>query len=210
MTKEKILPTIGFIVAAYIWTNVAYRKGKILEIEYFSMWIGYMLKRSIDALFIHIRSNQQDTNLFMFFMEWTYLWSFSSNISNEIYTPEFIRPDNWIIILGILIFSVGLICNTYVHLQLRSFKKANNGVKLIPTGFLFEYVSCPHYFFELLTWLGFYIASQTMYSLMFLMTALLITTTWGKSKHMNYIKQFNGEKDKPKYPNRKIIIPFIY
>jgi len=56
-------------------------------------------------------------------------------------------------IAGLLVFITGMIINLWADSVLLSLRRENEGYK-IPRGGLFEYVSCPNYFGEIVEWLG--------------------------------------------------------
>jgi steroid 5-alpha reductase family enzyme len=57
-------------------------------------------------------------------------------------------------IVGILIYVIGYVINKHADLKLRSLRKTGNSEYSIPSGGLFECISCPNYFGEMLEWLG--------------------------------------------------------
>jgi len=74
----------------------------------------------------------------------------------------------------------------------------------IPYGFLFEYVSCPNYTFEILAWLSFSFMTNSIAALLFAIVGAGQMYIWAVGKHKRYRKDF------PDYPkSRKILIPFV-
>uniref|UniRef100_A0A8R7PDS8 3-oxo-5-alpha-steroid 4-dehydrogenase C-terminal domain-containing protein n=1 Tax=Triticum urartu TaxID=4572 RepID=A0A8R7PDS8_TRIUA len=68
---------------------------------------------------------------------------------------------------GVLLLAVGIAGNFYHHyliLQLRKGGDNDTGYK-IPKGGLFEFITCPHYLFEITGFFGFAMISQTVYAL---------------------------------------------
>lgn len=72
-------------------------------------------------------------------------------------------PPNWHLhpqfILGLFLGIVGFGINIRSDATLRSLRNQNQGYQ-IPRGGLFEYVSAPHYFGEIVEWVGFAMACQ--------------------------------------------------
>lgn len=121
--------------------------------------------------------------------------------------------------LGVGLSVVGQLGNLYHHWLLANLRseapKANvadasgqEQVKpkyVIPRGGMFEYVTAPHYFFELIAWLGIACTTQQLNAfltvgdmLSYLAGRSVATTQWYKSKF-------------PDYPaERKNLIPFIF
>ncbi|NWF64934.1 MAG: hypothetical protein HXY38_11580 [Chloroflexi bacterium] len=105
--------------------------------------------------------------------------------------------------LGIVFFLTGLSGNFYHHKLLADLRK-NSLDYFIPKGGWFEYVVCPHYLFEIVTWLGVALLSRhlgawliLLFVISYLSARSLRTLTW-------YHEKF---KDFPK--DRKAILPFI-
>lgn len=107
--------------------------------------------------------------------------------------------------LGLLLFLVGIFGNFYHHFLLSKLRdKSDKGYK-IPRGGLFGLVICPHYLFEILTFIGLSFISQTIYSyLCALASALYLlgrshaTRNWYLSKFENFPK------------NVKALIPYVF
>lgn len=121
---------------------------------------------------------------------------------------------------GLAAFSIGELGNLYHHYILSTLRKdgpvkSNSAAKKddsfdikanysVPTGGLFDYVTMPHYFFELIAWLGIACVSQDInvylvFASMFtyLLTRAKATKTW-------YLKNVDN------YPkSRNVLVPFI-
>jgi len=75
---------------------------------------------------------------------------------------------------------------------------------VIPRGWLFEYISCPHYFGELLEWAGWALMTWSVSGLAFFVFTFANLFPRAVASHRWYRKQF------PDYPSkRKAVIPFI-
>ena len=114
--------------------------------------------------------------------------------------------------LGTLLFALGSLGNLYHHhllALLRSEEISKSGTKVYraPNGGLFEYVATPHYFFELIAWLGISVASQQLTShLNFVSMACYLCARAHNQNQWNKTKF--DEEDWPS--SRKNMIPFLY
>jgi very-long-chain enoyl-CoA reductase len=96
--------------------------------------------------------------------------------------------------------------NYHGHYSLKLLKDANQGKRGIPSGGLFEYVDCPHYFFELCSWFWFSLIINTVTGYLFVVYSLVSMGTIAVKKHKYYREYF-----KEKYPQgRKAMIPFVF
>ncbi|CAE6425798.1 unnamed protein product [Rhizoctonia solani] len=107
----------------------------------------------------------------------------------------------------IAIWAFAELSNLHAHLTLRNLRPANNPTaRGIPRGYLFEYVSCPNYTFEILAWIAFTLMTKSWASLIFIIAGTTPMIIWAIKKHKAYRREFGSE-----YPrNRKIIVPFLF
>src|SRR4030042_1623811 len=114
-----------------------------------------------------------------------------------LYDPRFI--------IGALIFFAGFAINKYSDHVLRNMRKPGESGYSIPSGGLFEYVSCPNYLGEMITWAGWAIATWSPAGIYFLFWTIANLGPRAWSHHNWYKKSF------PDYPeNRMILIPYIF
>ncbi|KAJ6986547.1 hypothetical protein NC653_019919 [Populus alba x Populus x berolinensis] len=106
---------------------------------------------------------------------------------------------------GVVLFLVGIVGNFYHHHLLSSLRTKNDNGYKVPKGGLFGLVTCPHYFFEILTFLGISFISQTLYT--FASTISTICYLMGRSYATRrwYLTKFD---DFPK--DVKAIIPYVF
>lgn len=106
---------------------------------------------------------------------------------------------------GVVLFLVGIVGNFYHHHLLSSLRTKNDNGYKVPKGGLFGLVTCPHYFFEILIFLGISFISQTLYT--FASTISTICYLMGRSYATRrwYLTKFD---DFPK--DVKAIIPYVF
>ncbi|KAI8983087.1 3-oxo-5-alpha-steroid 4-dehydrogenase-domain-containing protein [Pilobolus umbonatus] len=110
--------------------------------------------------------------------------------------------------LGLCLWIIGFSLNIYHDTLLFNLRKQTSEKEryLIPRGGLFEYVSCPNYFSEILEWIGYAIAAWPNTPAILFSVATpsnLVPRAW--RTHAWYKDQFK------EYPsNRKAVIPFFY
>ena len=79
---------------------------------------------------------------------------------------------------------------------------------MIPHGFLFEYITCPNYTTEILGWIGFTLATQTVAAGIFTLVGAGQMAQWAMGKHARLKRLFNGKDGMPRYPrNRWVMLP---
>ena len=131
---------------------------------------------------------------------------FISHLSTHL-TIDWLSDPRFII--GISIYAFGFIMNIHsdaIVRNLRSKEEVNRGDKVyrIPQGGLFKYVSNPSYLTELISFLGFAIATWSLGAVFVLLVSAANLIPRAFQVHRWYKKKFDD------YPNqRKVLVPFI-
>lgn len=172
-------------------------------------WSFHYAKRVLETIFVHRFSNAT-MPLFNLFKNCSYYWGFTAYVAYHINHPLFTPPPHLQMLLGLAIFMLCELGNLSTHLLFRNLRPAGTTVRKIPKpdgnsfNFLFNYVSCPNYTYEVAAWIGFSIMTSCLPAAFFAFIGLGQMTLWALAKDRNYRKEF------PDYPkNRKAIIPFI-
>ncbi len=106
--------------------------------------------------------------------------------------------------VGILVFFAGRYINMKADKKLIALREEGDGYK-IPQGWLFQYISCPNHFGEVIEWVGYAIAFWNLPALSFAIWTFCNLGPRAQNHHAWYKEFFT---DYPK--NRKAIIPFIW
>jgi 3-oxo-5-alpha-steroid 4-dehydrogenase 1 len=110
---------------------------------------------------------------------------------------------SWQFVAGCFIFISGFI-NKNADEQLRNMRKNSPSEYVQPQGRLFNYISCPHYFGEIIEWSGWALMTFSIPGLAFAVFTFANLFPRAISSHRWYKSQFAS------YPQeRKALIPFI-
>ncbi|XP_006823415.1 very-long-chain enoyl-CoA reductase-like [Saccoglossus kowalevskii] len=179
---------------------------------------GHFAKRILEVLFVHRYNHIMPALELLGGVIYYTVFSIGIAASLRVYISDQ-NVDFKLLSLGACIFIVGEIGNGVSHYQLRLLRDprlqrkdddTNARNRPIPVGWIFEYVSCPHYFFEIVSWLGFFVAVGTIPVLVFLIATTVIVSSKALKYHGEYKEFFNGTMGRKMYPpKRKAIIPFI-
>ena len=116
-------------------------------------------------------------------------------------TQHFSSP---VFLIGLILFLVGMIINNYSDSFLINLRKPGQTDYTLPTGFLFNKISCPNLFGEMIEWIGFALMAQHLPALSFAVWTICNLLPRAISHHKWYLQHF------PDYPkNRKALIPFL-
>jgi len=111
---------------------------------------------------------------------------------------------SWQFMTGVAIFGTGFIINKTADEKLRLMRNANRNEYVLPEGWLFRYISCPHYLGEIIEWGGWALMTWSMPGLIFFIFTFSNLFPRGLASHKWYKEKFND------YPvERKAVIPFI-
>lgn len=114
----------------------------------------------------------------------------------------FTKANFWV---GLFLFVAGMYINwkadnILIHLR----KPGESGYK-IPRGFLFEKISSPNLFGEIIEWTGFAIMAWNLPAFSFMVWTMANLVPRAKNHHDWYVKNF------PEYPKeRKIVFPYLF
>lgn len=106
--------------------------------------------------------------------------------------------------LGMLVFTLGFITNKYSDRVLNNLRPPGDSNYYIPHGGLFNFVSSPHYLGEIIQWIGFAVAAQSLPGYLFVMLTVSNLAPRAFLSHQWYLKNL---EDYPKH--RKALIPFV-
>jgi len=111
---------------------------------------------------------------------------------------------SWQFITGGVIFISGFIINKTADEMLRKMRNDNPAEYVIPNGWLFNYISCPHYLGEMIEWAGWAVITWSLPGFAFFIFTFANLFPRAISSHKWYKDNFED------YPeSRKAVIPFI-
>ena len=93
---------------------------------------------------------------------------------------------------------------------LRRLRTGERDARALPSGGLFRLVSCPHYLFEIVVWIGFFAAAPNDATRTFLWVGAAIMLVRALFRHRAYRRRFDGREGRPLYPrSRRALIPYV-
>jgi protein-S-isoprenylcysteine O-methyltransferase Ste14 len=116
-------------------------------------------------------------------------------------------PDAWLadprFVLGIAVFVIGAAINIWADNKLIALRTGDEGY-VIPRGGLFDWISCPNLFGEIVEWCGFALMCWSLPALSFAIWTAANLIPRALSHHAWYRRHF---ADYP--PGRRAVIPFL-
>lgn len=136
------------------------------------------------------------------------LSAFSFNLVNGNVLGYYLTGDteiviNGVFIFGVFLFFIGMLINIYADEKLRRLRAQSQGYEM-PSGGIYNYVSCPNYLGEIIEWFGFAMAGGGLATWSFFIWTCANLVPRALSNHRWYNAKFSD------YPsNRKALIPFL-
>jgi protein-S-isoprenylcysteine O-methyltransferase Ste14 len=117
--------------------------------------------------------------------------------------------NSWLLdarfIIGMALFIVGFAVNRWADEELRQLRVERNGGYYVPHGGLYEWISCPNYFGEIIEWFGWAIMTWSWVGLSFAVWTFVNLAPRAQAHHKWYHQTFEG------YPaKRKALIPGLW
>uniref|UniRef100_A0A669R906 Uncharacterized protein n=1 Tax=Phasianus colchicus TaxID=9054 RepID=A0A669R906_PHACC len=153
----------------------------------------HYIKRLIETIFVH-RFSHGTMPLRNIVKNCLYYWGFAAWLAYYINHPLYTPPSG----------------NFSIHVALSDLRRDGSKTRKIPYPtknpftWLFFFVSCPNYTYEVGTWISFTIMTQCVPVGLFTLLCFIQMTIWAKDKHYTYLREF---KDYPSV--RMPIIPFL-
>lgn len=169
-------------------------------------WVGHYAKRLYETFFVH-QFSHATMPLFNLIKNCMYYWCFAGYVGYFVNHPLYTNPP---VMQTCLALGFSLVCqlaNYKCHVILSHLRPPGSKEYVIPKGFLFNYITCPNYTAEILGWVGFTIATQTLAAGLFTLVGAAQMAQWAIGKHARLRKIFNGKDGMPKYPRRWIMLP---
>ncbi|OAD06272.1 hypothetical protein MUCCIDRAFT_35128, partial [Mucor lusitanicus CBS 277.49] len=188
-------PSLMASTVFFVWSI---NDGRMLLVSA-TIFLHY-LKRVLEVLFVHRYSGQsklKDNVLisasYFSFTSFIYYMSLSVPKSNS-------RLELW----GLVMFIVGEYTNYYHHLLLRNLRKDGSKEYKIPSGGLFDYVWCPHYLGEIMSFVAMALLAQHILILILQLGSAGYLATRAYNTKKWYSDKFDV------IPSRACLIPFIF
>lgn len=171
----------------------------------------HYFKRVVETIFVH-RFSHGTMPLETIMKNCLYYWGFAAWQAYFINHPLYTTPSygNLQINSALGLFVICEAGNFSIHLALNNLGCNGSRPKSIPyptrnpLTWLFFFVSCPNYTYEVGTWLGFSIMTQCVPVAIFTLFGFIQMTVWAREKHRIYTNEF------PNYPElRTAIIPLF-
>jgi very-long-chain enoyl-CoA reductase len=175
-----------------------------------ALWTAHFVRRTLESALVH-RYSKPRVAAADYLTEYLYYWGFAAWIAWSLTARSLHAPWPLCQAFGLALFLAAEAGNARAHVLLRDLRSPNGNERPMPRGFMFERLSCPHYFCEILSWLGFNLVTGTLAGVLFMLLGGVILTAWARTRHIAYQRAFDGQDGREKYPvTRRALIPFLF
>jgi very-long-chain enoyl-CoA reductase len=174
------------------------------------LWTVHFVRRTWESAFVH-RYSKPRIGAFDYLTEYVYYWGFAAWIAWSVTVPSEQASHGVARAFGLLLFAIAEAGNAQAHRVLRDLRAPGGRGRQIPRGLAFQRLSCPHYFFEILSWAGFNLVIQTRAGIAFMLVGAAILAAWAHARHVAYRREFDGRDGREQYPSeRRALLPFLF
>jgi len=131
-----------------------------------------------------------------------YVNGYNLFLSGRVYAASWLADPRFI--AGLAVFVIGLCVHAFSDRTLRRLRRANDEGYSIPRGGLFELVSAPNYFGEIIQWMGWALMTWSLAGLSFAAFTIANLLPRGIRHHRWYRQTFDD------YPeDRRAVVPYV-
>ena len=207
------IATSGIWVGCMWCSEPAGPRGSVTAVLV-ALWLLHFLRRIYETValfsFQRVRSPSE---LFAFL--WYGGWAFWMGLSNN---DAALLPSWPQLVVGLVVFLSGEAGNAICHymmvkqrLEAATLLAGNNGPSssghIIPRGFAFEWLVAPHYTFEFIAWLGWFIACGSIASLLFAVVSFAAMAPRAREADRRYSDEFGLQYTSLR---RSIFFPYLW
>ena len=181
-------------------------KKNLPQVIFICIWLSHYIHRTLIYPFTQSGSNKSYPGILICM---AFIFNCFNGFINGYGVFHLLSYDlywlkSWQFSTGGLIFLTGFVINKTADEKLRMLRNGNREEYVLPKGWLFNYISCPHYFGEIIEWGGWAILTWSLPGFVFFIFTIANLFPRGMMSHKWYKEKF------PDYPGkRKAVIPFI-
>ncbi|WIA37350.1 hypothetical protein OEZ86_014279 [Tetradesmus obliquus] len=169
-------------------------------------WMFHYAKRIFETYYVHTfgHATMPIKNLFK---NCSYYYGFAAFVAYFVNHPAYTAPDET---LSLVCFALAMVCqfaNFRCHTILSNLRAPGETAYKIPSGFLFNYITCANYTAEIWGWILFTIGTHTIAAGLFTAAGAFQMAEWARGKHKRLQKLFDGKDGRQKYPKRWVMFP---
>ena len=187
-----------FVFAALWWQHP--QRDTVVVLVLGAAWLVHYTQRTfVFSLLMRDEARRQP----LLTMGLAMVFNFFNALGNAVGLSA--RPPDAALVVGLLLFCFGFVVNLHADHVLRTLRKPGETGYRVPYGGLYRWVSSPNYLGEILEWVGFAVAAQSVAGWAFAAFTVANLAPRARTHHLWYRARF------PDYPaGRRALIPFLW
>jgi 3-oxo-5-alpha-steroid 4-dehydrogenase 1 len=201
------LPAVVVIALCAVGAAVSGRELRLVPLIFLALWqVHYLYRTFVFPLLMRGGGKRFPVLLVLFAMIFNTANGFVNGYN--LFLSGRAYPLTWLLDLrflgGLALFVFGLCVHAFSDRSLRRLRQANEVGYSIPRGGLFEYVSAPNYFGEIVQWTGWALMTWSLAGLSFALFSVANLLPRGIRHHRWYRETFDDYPDR-----RRAVVPFV-
>ncbi len=202
-----IMESPSAIVMAVLFITGSAPKNLPL-ILFFLMWEAHYIHRAFIYPFTITNSHKQ-WPITILAMGFLFNWGNSYLNGRYLFSTSGGYPTSWVLeprfLVGFGLFVAGFIINRWSDRILQNLRRPGETGYKVPSGGLYQWISCPNYLGEIIEWTGWALATWSLPGLAFAIWTFANLAPRARANHAWYHENF------PEYPReRKALIPGLW
>jgi hypothetical protein len=198
-------PSVFFFATMFL---AGHRADQLVPRVFATMWLVHYVHRAI--IYPMLTRSRKDKRMPVLVVTMGFVFNCLNSYINArsltAFGPEYAL--GWLLsfrfLYGFMLFVTGFAINRWADWKLRRLRKPGETDYKIPRGGLYDEISCPNYFGEIVQWYGFAIATWSMAGFAFAAFTAANLIPRAVSHHQWYVRNF------PDYPKRRrAVIPYL-
>jgi len=201
-----IYPLFFFFPSVFYGQDVPVSDRALVQKIAVVYWMGHYAKRIAETFLVHTfgHDTMPIRNLFK---NCSYYYGFAAYVAYFVNHPKYTAPPEWLSVVCFALAVVAQFSNLRCHIILANLRKPGEKAYKIPSGFLFNYITCANYTAEIWGWILFTIGTRTLAAGLFTAAGAFQMAEWARGKHKRLVKLFDGKEGREKYPKRWVMFP---
>lgn len=183
MLSPKVHNFISYLGAAVVFVVALPSSVDVITSVGSIMWLAHFIRRALESILV-FRFSGLSVSIGDSITEYVYYWGFAAWLART--APLWANVDTTMMMIGGIVWILSEYCNFSCHVTLATVPKTSKRARVAEGApyLLFASITSPHYFFEMMSWIGFNISTGfTLPGVLFNSLGSIIMTCYAVQRH---------------------------